>query len=185
MDTQKIGFGKVAETMSKYCPQCESRFSNDYRFCTTCGTPLRLQDPFKLVGRTLLDKYRIDAFVGVGGLSAVYKAFNINTERPLALKILLPHLSNSDDRGKKVFTREAKVASRIIHENIGTIFDAGIYEDFMYLAMEWIEGCSLKKELQKSGPMSYERAIPLIKQIVSALETAHANNILHGDIKPT
>ena len=130
----------------KYCPKCEKTYPTTQRFCLEDGALLSLRDPFHLVGRTLVEKYRIDALVGVGGMGAVYCAYHTGIERRVAVKILLPHLAIGNDRVVELFEREAKIAGRLSHKNIADIKDAGHTADgIAYLVMEWIEGRTLAK----------------------------------------
>src|SRR5437867_255559 len=120
----------------KYCPKCGKSYPLTQRYCLEDGALLSLQDPYHLVGRTLADKYRIDALVGVGGMGAVYSAYHLGIDRQVAFKILLPHLALSSERTISLFEREAKMAGRLSHENIVNIFDAGRTPDeIAYIAM--------------------------------------------------
>jgi serine/threonine protein kinase len=82
----------------KYCPKCKASFSIGQRFCSNDGATLTLQDPYNLVGRALVDKYRLDALVGMGGMGAVYSAIHLSTGRQIAVKVLLPNLAIGNPR---------------------------------------------------------------------------------------
>lgn len=170
----------------KYCPKCEKTYPTTQRFCLEDGALLSLRDPFHLVGRTLVEKYRIDALVGIGGMGAVYCAYHTGIERRVAVKILLPHLAIGNDRVVELFEREAKIAGRLSHENIADIKDAGHTADgIAYLVMEWIEGRTLEDEIEAGGAMSLERTRDILRQIAAALDEAHDSFIVHRDLKPS
>ncbi|MBO0863074.1 MAG: hypothetical protein J2P21_32185, partial [Chloracidobacterium sp.] len=113
----------------KYCPKCKASYPLDQRFCTNDGALLSLQDPYNLLGRALMDKYRLDALVGMGGMGAVYSALHLSTERQVAVKILQLNLAIGNPRLLDLFGREAKVVGRLRHENIVDIIDAGVTTD--------------------------------------------------------
>jgi small GTP-binding protein len=170
----------------KYCPKCHREFQKSQRFCPYDGAQLSLKDPYHLVGRTLSDKYRIEALIGVGGMGAVYSAHQLGTDRRVAFKILLPHLALKEERVQQLFESEAKMAGRLHHENIAAIFDAGrIVEGIAYIAMEWLEGQTLDEELSQKGQLTYERIDQVLQQICAALDAAHSAHIIHRDLKPS
>lgn len=170
----------------KHCPKCKHTYSDTQRFCVRDGELLSLRDPYHLVGRTLDDKYRIEALAGIGGMGAVYSAHHLGLDRRVAFKILLPHLALSNPQNITLFEREAKIAGRLFHENIVNIFDAGrTGDDIAYIAMEWLDGRTLEDELTEQGSLSFERAAEILRQVASALEEAHARHIVHRDLKPS
>ncbi|HEX5084664.1 MAG TPA: tetratricopeptide repeat protein, partial [Blastocatellia bacterium] len=170
----------------KYCPQCKTSYPHDQRFCTNDGVTLTLQDPYNLLGRALVDKYRLDALVGMGGMGAVYSAFHLSTERQVAIKILLPNLAIGNPRLLELFGREAKVVGRLRHQNIVDIIDAGVTPDgIAYIAMEWLEGRTLDEEIQRNGPLSFQRISEILRQVAEALQESHSQHIIHRDLKPS
>jgi predicted ATPase len=170
----------------KYCPVCQRRYTSRQRLCADDNQLLSLTDPYRLVGRILDDKYRIDALVGIGGMGAVYNAYHLGIDRPVAFKILQPNVAISNDRMVDMFEREAKVVGHLYHENIADIKDAGRASDgIAYISMEWIDGFTLDEELAASGPFELERVAGILRQISAALEAAHAKQIVHCDLKPS
>src|SRR5919108_2830705 len=124
----------------KYCIKCERMYSGSQRFCHDDGARLSLQDPYYLVGRTLAEKYRLDALIGIGGMGAVYIAHHLVLDRSVALKILQPNILLGDERMIVLFEREAKTSAQLTHQNIAAILDAGRTTDNLaYIAMEWLE----------------------------------------------
>lgn len=169
----------------KYCPQCQHRYSPDRRYCPQDGVFLSLKDPYNLVGNTLSEKYRLDALAGVGGMGAVYCAHQVGPERRVAVKILLPNLAVSNKHSLESFQREAKTAAQFLHENVAIVFDAGRSSDIAYIAMEWLDGLTLADELSANGPLSFERAGEILRQVAAGLEAAHTMNVIHRDLKPS
>jgi serine/threonine-protein kinase len=170
----------------KYCPKCKASFSIGQRFCSNDGATLTLQDPYNLVGRALVDKYRLDALVGMGGMGAVYSAVHLSTGRQIAVKVLLPNLAIGNPRLLELFEREARVVGRLRHENIVDIIDAGRTTDGVaYIAMEWLEGHPLEEEIQRGGPLSFQRVSEILRQVAAALEESHSQHIIHRDLKPS
>jgi len=136
------------------------------------------------VGKTIDGKYEVISKIGQGGMGEVYRARHLMMDRVVALKLLRLHLVQ-DDEALRRFQQEAKAASRIDHPNAVTIYDFGQAEEgFCYIAMEFIEGLSLKQVLRDGGPVSPERSLPIIKQICSVLAEAHRLGVIHRDIKP-
>jgi serine/threonine-protein kinase len=170
---------------AKFCPKCQRVYPTSQRLCEVDRELLSLQDPYHLVGRTLLDKYRIEALVGLGGMGAVYCAHHLGIDRRVAFKILQPNIALSDEHVAELFEREAKVAGRLSHENIVDVTDAGRSEDGLaYIVMEWLEGRTLEEVLRTSGRFGFTRAAEILRQIAAALEEAHSKNVVHRDLKP-
>jgi serine/threonine protein kinase len=170
---------------AKYCPTCQRTFTSAGRLCPDDGSVLSLNDPYHLVGRTLLDKYRIDALVGLGGMGAVYYAYHSGIDRRVAFKILQPNIAISDEHVVELFEREGKLAGRLSHENIVDVNDAGrTDEGLAYIVMEWLDGRTLDEELLKQGRFSFSRAAGITRQIAAALGEAHRKQVVHRDLKP-
>jgi eukaryotic-like serine/threonine-protein kinase len=133
---------------------------------------------------TLFDgRYRILRRLGAGGMANVYLAEDEELGRRVAVKILNERYAN-DELFIERFNREAKSAASLSHPNIVSIYDRGEAEGTYYIAMEVIEGRSLKELILTRGPLSVPVAIDYTKQILSALRFAHRNGIIHRDIKP-
>lgn len=170
---------------SKYCPKCNQIYPANLRLCRSDHEVLSLKDPYHLVGKTLMDKYRITALVGLGGMGAVYHAYHLGIDRRVAFKILQPNLAVGDDYVVELFEREAKLAGRLTHENIVDVTDAGHTPDgIAYIVMEWLEGRTLDDELSREGRLGFRRAIGIIGQITAALDEAYAKRVIHRDLKP-
>src|SRR5262245_50335547 len=125
-------------------------------------------------------RYRILADVGSGGMGVVYRAEDLTLRREVALKVLSPTVApGAVDR----FLREARAAASLNHPNICTIFDAGEHEGRPYIAMELVEGQTLKQRLSASA-LNLSTVIDLALQIADGLVAAHAKGVIHRDIKP-
>lgn len=132
-----------------------------------------------------MDKYKITALVGLGGMGAVYHAYHLGIDRRVAFKILQPNLAVGDDYVVELFEREAKLAGRLTHENIVDVTDAGHTPDgIAYIVMEWLEGRTLDEELLRLGRFDFKRAVGIIGQITAALGEAHSKRVIHRDLKP-
>jgi serine/threonine protein kinase len=144
--------------------------------------PAPTDDP--LVGRVISERYRVIRKLGEGGMGAVYLAEHVFIEKKVALKVLASELSRRDDLAKR-FLQEAKSASRIGHENIIDISDFGQTEDgLVFFAMEYLDGVDLGGLVRQQGALPWSRAKPIVMQIGKALRAAHAQGIVHRDMKP-
>jgi serine/threonine protein kinase len=170
---------------SKFCTKCQQTFTTAQTTCPHDQTVLSLPDPYQMIGRTLLDKYRLEALVGLGGMGAVYCAYHTGLDRRVAFKILQPNIAVADDHLVELFAREAKVSGRLAHENIVDVKDAGRTPDgTAYIVMEWLEGRTLDEELRLHGALSFVRGGEILRQIGAALDEAHAKQVVHRDLKP-
>src|SRR5262245_36560341 len=169
----------------KYCPQCQQSYPKHERLCTVDGAILSLSDPYHLIGKTIAEKYRLDALVGVGGMGAVYCAHHLRIDRRVAVKILQPNVVLGNERVVELFEREAKTAGRLHHENIANVMDAGHTGDgIAFIAMEWVDGVTLQDELIAHGRFSFERTSVVLRQVATALTVAHEQSVIHRDLKP-
>ncbi|MEP7122826.1 MAG: protein kinase [Byssovorax sp.] len=137
-----------------------------------------------LIGRTIGGKYLIESFLGGGAMGAVWKARQVTLEKTVAIKILHRQLAG-DDAFVARFNREARAASRLDHPNSIRVFDHGEEEDgLLYIAMEYCEGRDLHRVMTEDWPLSDDRAIDLLSQVLSALAVAHEMGVVHRDLKP-
>jgi serine/threonine protein kinase len=151
------------------------------RDAATLGPGSGLDD---MVGQMLLDRYRITAQVGKGGMGAVYEAQHTLIGKRVAVKVLLDHYARKGPVVARL-EQEAKLASSIGHEHIVDITDFGETPDGRtFVVMEYLDGESLGTCLRREGQLDEERAVRIAHQVASALSAAHAKGILHRDIKP-
>ena len=136
-----------------------------------------------LVGKILNERYEILEVVGSGGMATVYKAECKLLNRYVAVKVLKDSLRYDLDLKEK-FNKEAQAAAKLSHNNIVSIFDVGEIEGLNYIVMEYIDGITLKEYICNNKPINWKVARNIAIQIALALEHAHANGIIHRDIKP-
>ncbi|MGW6458422.1 Stk1 family PASTA domain-containing Ser/Thr kinase [Streptomyces sp. NPDC055078] len=140
-----------------------------------------LQDP--LVGQVLDGRYRVDARVAVGGMATVYRAVDTRLDRELALKVMHPALA-TDASFVERFIREAKSVARLAHPNVVAVFDQGAEGAYVYLAMEYVAGCTLRDVLRERGALRPRAALDILEPVLAALGAAHRAGFVHRDIKP-
>lgn len=136
-----------------------------------------------MIQRVLSGRYELEEKIGSGGMAEVYKAHDRLLARPVAVKILHAEY-RSDMEFIERFHREAKSAARLSHPNIVSIYDVGVAGDDHYIVMEYVQSNTLKKKIQDEGPLDLLTAVQIAKDIANGLTHAHANNIVHCDIKP-
>jgi hypothetical protein len=133
---------------------------------------------------TQVGKYTLRRKLGQGGFGAVFAGYDESLEREVALKILNAEHKASDDVMRR-FLQEARLAARIGHPGITTVFECAMLPDGVaYIAMELLDGESLAHRLHRAGRMAPSTAMEIARQIASALEAAHKNGIVHRDLKP-
>jgi serine/threonine protein kinase len=132
---------------------------------------------------SMFGRYRIDSIIGRGGMGIVFRATDVELERPVALKLLTPELADvSNFRAR--FVRESRMAAAIDHPNIVPIYDAGEAGGILYLAMRYIPSQDLGAILRTDAPLEKERALAIVSQISDALDAAHRRGLVHRDVKP-
>ena len=136
-----------------------------------------------MIGRVLDDRYELKEFIGKGGMALVYRAEDRRTGHQVAVKILRPEY-NQDEEFLSRFEREANTASKMSHHNIINLLDVGQDNGFRYLVMEYVKGKTLKEIIRDKGALPPEIAAQIAIRILSALQHAHGNGIIHRDIKP-
>ena len=138
-----------------------------------------------LIGKVIARKYELRSVLGSGGMSTVYKAYNLALDATVAVKILHRHLwskKNAKDR----FRVEAKALNELSHENLVSFKDYGVTDDGEpYMVMEFLEGEALDYHISNSGPIALTEVISLFAQLARGLAAAHEVGIVHRDIKPS
>ncbi len=149
-----------------------------------------------LLGTALGGRYRLDAQIGHGGMSTVYRAFDTVLERQVAIKLMHREIATESDQLER-FRREARAVAQLSHPHIVTVIDAG--EEVMdpvgaagagagvatpYIVLEYVEGETLKALIRRDGPLDVAQAIAYAIEIARALGAAHERYIVHRDVKP-
>lgn len=141
---------------------------------------MTLQSQLGLSGQ-MFDQYRIDKFIGAGGMAAVYQAFDTKLERNVAIKVL-PQYSQTQEYINR-FEREAKAMAQLFHPNIVSVHDFGNQDGNLFLVMDLITGGTLEKRL-KGLPVPYVEVVRFLLPVVYALGYAHRHGVVHRDVKP-
>ena len=194
---------------NRRCPRCHNHYAAPARFCPNDGTPLvevapapaqvantaqaraieRAAEPTdpvytSLIGRTLGGRHRIERRLGEGGMSYVYLAQDLETDRQVALKVLSPRLIR-DPASVERLKREAAIAMRLDHPNVCPILGLGeTPERLIYLVMPYLPGEPLSEHEIRQGALSVAEGVPLLLQICLGLDHAHKLEIVHRDLKP-
>jgi serine/threonine protein kinase len=169
------------------CSQCQRTFSDDTDYCPRDGTPLvRVVTPTEAeLAAGLARRYRIIRRLGGGGMGTVFLAEQIAVgNRPVALKVLLRKLLD-DPEFLVRFHNEAASTGRIHHPNVVTIYESGQADDGTpYIAMEYLEGETLREALTQRGAMAPQETVEIVQQVARGLNAAHRLGIIHRDLKP-
>jgi serine/threonine protein kinase len=138
----------------------------------------------QLVGVVLDGKYRLDSHLSSGGMGAVFRATHAMLGKPVAVKLIKGELVTSPETARR-FQREARAATSLSHPGIVAVYDLGQTDDgTLYIAMELVDGRSLKDEIRRHGRIDPARTVRLLRQVASALAVAHRQQIIHRDLKP-
>ncbi len=179
--------------MTVKCPKCHTENSDSTKFCGECGTQIAssesisevtktIQTPLTSPSKIVAGKYKILTELGRGGMGIVYKAKDTKLKRNVALKFLPAELTKEKD-AKKRFIQEAQAAAALNHPNICIIHEVDEVDDQTFIAMEYIEGQTLKDKIE-SGPLEINEAVKIVTHVAEGLGEAHAKGIIHRDIKP-
>jgi serine/threonine-protein kinase len=136
-----------------------------------------------LVGTRLSGRYRLDAQIGSGGMSTVYRAFDETLERVVAVKLMHREIASDSDQLER-FRREARAVAQFSHPHIVGVIDAGEDDGRPYIVFEYVEGETLKDRIRRSGRLPVDESLAYAIEITRALGAAHHRGIVHRDIKP-
>jgi tRNA A-37 threonylcarbamoyl transferase component Bud32 len=179
------------------CPTCGKQLDSTARFCPDDGTPVSeiavgAATPSRIVTAdeglslptVLCGRYRLESFLGGGGMAKVYRAVDLTLEREVAVKVMNAELRKEPDFDAR-FQREARIASQLNNPYIVVVHDYGLDSaNGPYLVMEYLRGHSLRERLQFEGPLPLRSSVRLGAQLFLALVHAHEKEIVHRDIKP-
>jgi tRNA A-37 threonylcarbamoyl transferase component Bud32 len=169
------------------CNTCGNENVDGARFCATCGAVLAVAEPVEntLVGQVVGGRYHVKRVLGEGGMGIVYEAEQQmgNAVRKVALKTLHAHLSHDPSVSQR-FHRECGTIAQLEHPNTIRVYDFGATADgTLYIAMEFVAGKALTAAIEE-GPMDPARVVKIVRQIAGSLDEAHAQGVIHRDLKP-
>lgn len=132
---------------------------------------------------TELAGYQIESMIARGGMGVVYRAFDVQLNRPVALKLLAPEFA-ANDKFRQRFVRESRLAASVDHPNILPIYGAGESSGLLFIAMRYVRGTDVRAELEARGALPLAEVIRILGDTASALDAAHAAGLVHRDVKP-
>jgi len=174
------------------CPHCSTVNPDFAESCSRCGTPMPLgeSETIQMVDATVIapgsdfgPRYRIEALLGQGGMGRVYKAYDKDLDRTVAIKVVREGAIGESDALKR-FKQELVLASKISHKNILRIHDMGDVGGLRFISMAYVEGQDLQHIIRDNPKMPLERILKFAQQIADALAAAHAEGVVHRDLKP-
>jgi serine/threonine-protein kinase len=166
------------------CPRCSRTYDEGVRFCPVDGTLVTTGVEDRNLGTVLLGQFEVRDVCGKGAMGTVYRAFQRNMDRTVAVKILRRELLKEPEVVRR-FLREARAAAKLQHTNIVTVHLVGETDDGVpFLVMEHVDGVVLEQICEAQGAQPVPRILSLSRQIASALAEAHDNGIIHRDLKP-
>jgi len=184
--------------MSTKCPHCQTDNTSDSRFCKNCAAPLlpsdeisasptrTLETPVRDLtrGTTFAGRYEFIEELGRGGMGKVYKVFDKKINDEVAIKILKPEISD-DKKIIERFSNELKLARKIVHKNVGRMFDINDEDGTHFITMEYVPGEDLKSFIKRVGHLPTGKSISIAKQVCEGLVEAHRLGVVHRDLKPS
>lgn len=135
----------------------------------------------EMLGR--IGRYDVERLIGLGGMGVVFKAFDTELNRPVAIKVLAPHLATCGSARQR-FAREARAAAAVVHEHVVPIHNVEIEGETPFLVMKYIDGESLQARLDREGPLEVDEILRIAMQVAAGLAAAHQQGLVHRDIKP-
>jgi len=187
------------------CPQCGSRYPDGTLSCSKCRTPFDVptviaevthggtvrMDPFGdssagnhfAAGSILADRYEILQTLGEGGMGTVYKALDRELDRMVALKVIRPDLARDPEILDR-FKKELILSRKISHRNVIRIFDLGLAGGTKFISMDFIDGKDLMAKLRAAGKLEPREAARIMADVCRGLAAAHAEGVVHRDLKP-
>lgn len=141
-----------------------------------------MPDTLERLRKGLKGRYRIDREIGRGGMATVYLAHDLHHDRPVAFKLLHPDLAAT--LGTERFQREVRLAARLQHPHILSVFDSGETSGFLWFTMPFVEGESLRERLTRERQLPVDEAVRICREAALALDFAHRHGVVHRDIKP-
>ena len=166
------------------CLHCQGRLEPGARYCPHCGkaAPNDVADPY--IGHIVSQRYRIESRIAKGGMGEVYKARHLEMNQAVAVKILHRRFAEDDIVAQR-FLNEARSACKVRHPMAVSIYDFGRLSDgSLFLTMEYVNGLTLSEFILRNGPLEPVPAIRIAMQLCEVLASAHAEQVIHRDVKP-
>ena len=184
--------------MSIRCSKCQTENPDTVKFCGECGAPLgsteniteaftrTLETPEQdlATGASFSERYQIIEKLGKGGMGKVYRALDKKLDEEVAIKLLNPEIA-SDKKTLERFSNELKLARKIIHKNVGRMYEFMEEQGTHFITMEYVPGEDLKSFIKRVGQLPVGKAVSIGKQILEGLEEAHKLGTVHRDLKPS
>ena len=137
----------------------------------------------RLIGKVVSRRFRVEDIIGRGGMAIVYRAFDLRSHQTVALKVLREEYED-DPEYRERFKREGEVCRKLSHPNVVNLIDAGVSGGVSFIALEYVDGRTLKEIITERGQIEQEQAVRIALQILAALSHAHQRGVIHRDVKP-
>jgi len=183
--------------MTTQCPKCKAENPDTKQFCGDCGTQLTpaketpihtktIEVPKEelTTGSTFAGRYQIIEELGRGGMGRVYKATDTKISEKVALKLIKLEIA-SDKKTLERFGNELRIARKIVHKNVGRMYDINEEGGTHYITMEYVSGQDLKGLIRQTGQLAIGTSISVAKQVCEGLSEAHKTGVIHRDLKPS
>ena len=180
--------------MANECPKCQTDNPDSVKFCGECGIPLErgivptqtLETPQEdwATGALFAERYQIIEKLGRGGMGKVYRVLDKKLDEEVALKLINPKIA-SDKKILERFSNELKLARKIVHKNVGRMYELMEEQGTHFITMEYVPGEDLKSFIRRVGQLPVGKAVSIGKQILEGLDEAHRLGTVHRDLKPS
>ena len=184
--------------MGVKCPKCHFENPEDTSYCGKCGTKFELSAEISLpqtetletpkdkltTGSTFAERFQIIEELGQGGMGKVYRAFDKNLNEEVALKLIKPEIA-SDKKVIDRFRNELKTARKIVHKNVGRMYELMDDGGTHYITMEYVPGEDLRSFIRRSGQLAVGTSLRITQQVAEGLSEAHRLGVVHRDLKPS